>query len=135
MQSALRLRDSAAHLRPRARLGLLALLGAVAATGQAPLGLWWLSIPAFAACVAILSALPTWRAAAFAGWPHSAYPIAGKTGSAEAFGRLSTSWYASYGPTTDPEYVVVVIVEEGGLGSETAAPAARAIWEAIRVQG
>ncbi|WP_237565930.1 penicillin-binding protein 2 [Ornithinimicrobium cerasi] len=71
-------------------------------------------------------------AAAFAGWPHAAYPLAGKTGSAESFGRTATSWYASYGPTTDPEYVVVVVVEQGGLGGEVAAPAARAIWEVLR---
>ncbi|MFK5633093.1 penicillin-binding protein 2 [Ornithinimicrobium sp. LYQ103] len=73
-------------------------------------------------------------AAAFSGWPHSTYPIAGKTGSAESFGREATSWYASYGPTTDPAYVVVVVVEQGGLGSEAAAPAARAIWEALRAR-
>lgn len=74
-------------------------------------------------------------AGAFAGWPHTAYPLAGKTGSAESFGRTSTAWYASYGPTTDPEYVVVVVVEQGGLGGEVAAPAARDIWEALRTGG
>jgi penicillin-binding protein 2 len=74
-------------------------------------------------------------AAAFAGWPHAAYPLAGKTGSAESFGRTSTAWYASYGPTADPEYVVVVVVEQGGLGGEVAAPAARDIWEALRAGG
>jgi penicillin-binding protein 2 len=73
-------------------------------------------------------------AAAFRGWPHTDYPLAGKTGSAESFGREATSWYASYGPTTDPEYVVVVTVEQGGLGSDAAAPAARQIWEELRVR-
>ncbi|GGK66646.1 penicillin-binding protein 2 [Ornithinimicrobium pekingense] len=73
-------------------------------------------------------------AAAFRGWPHAAYPVAGKTGSAEAFGREATSWYASYGPVDDPRYVVVVVVEEGGLGSDAAAPAARAIWDVLREQ-
>ena len=71
-------------------------------------------------------------AGAFAGWPQADYPLAGKTGSAEAFGREATSWFASYGPTADPEYVVVVVVEEGGLGATTATPAARAIWEVLR---
>ncbi|TQM96178.1 penicillin-binding protein 2 [Ornithinimicrobium humiphilum] len=71
-------------------------------------------------------------AAAFRGWPHTAYPLAGKTGSAEAFGREATSWYASYGPADDPEYVVVVVLEEGGLGADAAAPAARAIWDVLR---
>ncbi|GAA5160792.1 penicillin-binding protein 2 [Ornithinimicrobium tianjinense] len=72
---------------------------------------------------------------AFQGWPHTAYPLAGKTGSAESFGRTSTGWYASYGPVTDPEYVVVVVVEQGGLGGDVAAPAARAIWEVLRSKG
>lgn len=70
-------------------------------------------------------------AAAFEGWPDG-YPIAGKTGSAEAFGASATAWYASYGPVPDPRYVVVVVVEEGGTGGEVAAPAAREIWEVVR---
>ncbi|WP_306154141.1 apolipoprotein N-acyltransferase [Roseovarius sp. MMSF_3281] len=67
-----RLSERAAALRPRWRWALLFALGAVAATGQAPLGLWWLSIPAFAACLAILPALPDWRAAAWGGWAMGA---------------------------------------------------------------
>ena len=75
-------------------------------------------------------------AGAFAGWPHEDYPLAGKTGSAEVFGAdWATSWYASYGPTTDPEHVVVVVVEQGGLGADVAAPAARSIWEVLRERG
>lgn len=70
-------------------------------------------------------------AAAFAGWPQD-YPIAGKTGSAESFGRQATSWFASYGPVEEPAYVVLVVVEEGGIGSDTAAPAVRQIWETLR---
>ncbi|MFK5582286.1 penicillin-binding protein 2 [Serinicoccus sp. LYQ131] len=71
-------------------------------------------------------------AQAFAGWPSQDYPVLGKTGSAEAFGQEATSWFASYGPGDDPEYVVVVVVEEAGLGAEVAAPAARDIWDALR---
>ncbi len=70
-------------------------------------------------------------APAFAGFDLEAYPVAGKTGSAEKFGARSTAWYASYGPTTDPEYAVVVVVEEGGIGGEVAAPAAREIWDLL----
>lgn len=73
-------------------------------------------------------------AGAFAGWPQGDFPLAGKTGSAESFGREATSWFASYGPTTDPEYVVVVVVEEGGLGATTATPAARQIWDVLRTR-
>jgi penicillin-binding protein 2 len=71
-------------------------------------------------------------AGAFAGFDLDSYPVAGKTGSAEAFGARATAWYVSYGPAPDPEYVVVVLVEEGGIGGEVAAPAARQIWETLR---
>ncbi|HSP61151.1 MAG TPA: penicillin-binding protein 2 [Ornithinimicrobium sp.] len=73
-------------------------------------------------------------AEAFRGWPHDELPVAGKTGSAEVFGQAATSWFASYGPVQDPRYVVVVLVEEGGLGGDAAAPAARRIWESLRLR-
>ncbi|MGB6022713.1 MAG: penicillin-binding protein 2 [Ornithinimicrobium sp.] len=70
-------------------------------------------------------------APAFAGFDLETYPVAGKTGSAEKLGARSTAWYASYGPTPDPEYAVVVVVDEGGIGGEVAAPAARQIWDLL----
>lgn len=70
----------------------------------------------------------------FAGFPLADYPLAGKTGSAEVFGQRPTSWFASYGPLPDPEYVVLVMVTESGTGAEVATPAARAIWDTIREQ-
>jgi len=66
-------------------------------------------------------------AAAFAGYPLDKHPIAGKTGTAEVFGKQDTSWFASF----DRRHVVVVMVAQGGNGGETAAPAARDIWSAI----
>ncbi|WP_229802950.1 penicillin-binding protein 2 [Planobispora rosea] len=65
--------------------------------------------------------------AAFAGFPLDKRPIAGKTGTAEVFGRQDTSWFASF----DDRYAVVVVVSQGGNGGDTAAPAAREIWSAI----
>ncbi len=73
-------------------------------------------------------------ASAFKGFDLGAYPVAGKTGSAEALGARSTAWYASYGPTSAPEYAVVVVVDEGGIGGEVAAPAARQIWDLLSRQ-
>ena len=73
-------------------------------------------------------------AGVFAGWPQAAYPIAGKTGSAEVFGKQATSWFASYGPVTSPRYAVVVMVSQAGTGGGAAAPAVRAIWETLRQQ-
>jgi penicillin-binding protein 2 len=65
----------------------------------------------------------------FKGFPFKKAAVAGKTGTAESFGRQDTSWFASFAP--DPAYVVVVVVSEGGRGAEDAAPAAREIWEGI----
>jgi penicillin-binding protein 2 len=42
-------------------------------------------------------------------------------------GKLSTSWGATY----DDNYVVVMMVSQGGTGSGTSGPAVRAIWEAL----
>ena len=63
----------------------------------------------------------------------SSYPIdvAGKTGTAEVFGKGDYAWYASYAPADDPRYVVVVLVEQGGHGGTAAAPAARMIYDAL----
>jgi penicillin-binding protein 2 len=70
---------------------------------------------------------------AFAGFPTSAYPIAGKTGSAQTGENDESphSWFISYAPVDNPKYVVAVEVELGGHGGETAAPIAREIYEAI----
>jgi len=70
---------------------------------------------------------------AFAGFPNPAFPIAGKTGSAQT-GESDApphSWFISYAPADDPKYVIAVQVELGGHGGETAAPIAREIYEAI----
>jgi len=66
---------------------------------------------------------------AFSGFPLRDIPVAGKTGTAERKPRVPYAWFAAYAPAGDPKYVVVVSVEEGGGGSQTAAPIARRILE------
>ena len=66
---------------------------------------------------------------AFAGFPLRQWPVAGKTGTAEVYGKEDTAWFVSYAPTTRPRYVVAVVVSQGGTGGGTAAPIARAIHE------
>jgi penicillin-binding protein 2 len=68
---------------------------------------------------------------AFAGFPQDRYPVAGKTGTGEVFGKKATAWFVGYGPTTRPRYVVAVVVSQGGSGSRVAAPAVREIFDAI----
>jgi penicillin-binding protein 2 len=69
---------------------------------------------------------------AFAGFPLDQWPVAGKTGTAEAFGKQDTAWFVSYAPATKPRYAVAVVVSQGGTGGLTAAPAARQIHEVLR---
>ncbi len=66
---------------------------------------------------------------AFDGFPLAEIPVAGKTGTAEAGPRVPYSWFVAYAPADDPEIVVVVNVEQGGGGSQTAAPIVRNILE------
>jgi penicillin-binding protein 2 len=63
----------------------------------------------------------------FGGFPLDQIKIRGKTGSAEVYGKQSTSWVATY----TKDYVVVMMVTQGGTGSGTSGPAVRKIWEAL----
>ncbi|MHB9052896.1 MAG: penicillin-binding protein 2 [Thermoleophilia bacterium] len=60
--------------------------------------------------------------------------IAGKSGTAQVAGKTDYAWYAAYAPASDPKYVVVVQIEQGGGGSASAAPAVRKILEALYPQ-
>jgi penicillin-binding protein 2 len=61
------------------------------------------------------------------GFPLDKVQVRAKTGSAEVYGKQSTSWLASY----DKQYVVVMQVEQAGTGSGTSGPAVRKIWETL----
>ncbi|GFP22280.1 penicillin-binding protein 2, partial [Candidatus Hakubella thermalkaliphila] len=67
-------------------------------------------------------------ARAFADFPLDQIPVAGKTGTAEVVGRQHTAWFASYAPVGDPQYIVVVMVEEAGAGGGVAAQASQEIY-------
>jgi penicillin-binding protein 2 len=68
---------------------------------------------------------------AFAGFPVSSHPVAGKTGTAEVAGKQPHSWFAAFAPAQEPEFVVVAVVEEGGHGSQVAAPIVRRVLEGL----
>lgn len=63
----------------------------------------------------------------FEGFP---IPIAGKTSTAENSHGDDHGWFVAYGPFDNPTIAVAVIVEQGGYGSDSAAPIARKIMEA-----
>ena len=66
----------------------------------------------------------SWR---MIGFPLDQVVVRSKTGSAEVYGKQSTSWVASY----SDDYVVVMMVSQGGTGSGTSGPAVRTIWETL----
>ena len=74
-------------------------------------------------------------AGVFSGFPVA---VSGKTGTAQVFGKNpngsakdDTSWFASYGPTEDPQYVVVMMVSQGGFGASTSGLGVRNIYETL----
>ncbi|MFC9692241.1 penicillin-binding protein 2 [Kribbella sp. NPDC056951] len=63
----------------------------------------------------------------FAGFPLDTIPIRAKTGTAEVFGKQTTSWMASY---TD-RYAVVMMLSQAGTGSGAGGEAVRKIYETL----
>ena len=68
---------------------------------------------------------------AFAGWPHDRYPVAGKTGTAQAGAKQDTALFAAVAPLDAPRYAVAVVLEQAGFGSTAAAPVARRVLGAL----
>ena len=62
---------------------------------------------------------------AFTGFPLSTFPLAGKTGTATTNEQQPNSWFVAWGPVPNPRYLIAVVVEGGGLGSQSAAPVVR----------
>ncbi len=74
-------------------------------------------------------------AGVFSGFPVA---VAGKTGTAQVFGKNSdgsakddSAWFASFGPVDKPRYAVVLMVSQGGFGASTAAVGVRKIYETL----
>ena len=60
------------------------------------------------------------------------YTVAGKTGSAEyetGNGTGTHSWFVGFTNVDDPDLAIAVIAEDGGTGSSTAVPIAKAIFD------
>jgi penicillin-binding protein 2 len=53
--------------------------------------------------------------------------VAGKTGTAQVYGKDDYAWFCAYAPADTPRYAVAVVVEQGGHGGSVAGPAARNI--------
>lgn len=60
-----------------------------------------------------------------------AWPVAGKTGTAEVNGKADTALFAAFGPTHDPQYAMTVVLEESGFGGANAAPVVARVFDAV----
>jgi penicillin-binding protein 2 len=69
--------------------------------------------------------------AAFAGFPLSQYPVAGKTGTAQVTGKQATSVFVAFAPANHPRYVVDSFIEQGGYGAGASAPVVRRIYDGL----
>ncbi|WP_326649901.1 MULTISPECIES: penicillin-binding protein 2 [unclassified Streptomyces] len=65
-----------------------------------------------------------WR---FGGWPQDKIPMHAKTGTAEVYGKQTTSWFVSY----TKDYTIIMTIAQGGTGSGASGPAVRNIYEAM----
>jgi penicillin-binding protein 2 len=70
-------------------------------------------------------------AGAFAGFPLDAFPIAGKTGTAQVDNKADTALFSAFGPVNAPRYQVTAVLEESGFGATSAAPVVRRIFEVV----
>lgn len=66
----------------------------------------------------------SWR---LGGFPLDKVTIRAKTGTAEVYGKQTTGWVGSY----TKDYVVVMMVSQGGTGSGSSGLGVRAIYEAL----
>ncbi len=66
-----------------------------------------------------------------AGYIFTEFPltIAGKTSTAENPHGDDHGWFVAYGPYDNPTIAIAIIIEQGGYGSDAAAPIARKIFE------
>ncbi len=65
----------------------------------------------------------------FKGWNMKEHPVYGKTGTAQRGNDPDQAWYACWVMDKNRPIVVVVTIEKGGFGADTAAPAARLILD------
>ncbi|MGQ4415517.1 penicillin-binding protein 2 [Streptomyces sp. SAS_269] len=63
----------------------------------------------------------------FGGWPQNEIPLHAKTGTAEVYGKQTTSWLATY----SKDYTVIMTIAQAGTGSGASGEAVRNIYSAL----
>ncbi|MGW1747729.1 penicillin-binding protein 2 [Streptomyces sp. NPDC002092] len=72
----------------------------------------------------ITSGTAAWK---FKGWPQDKITLHAKTGTAEVYGKQTTSWLATY----SKDYSVVMTIAQAGTGSGASGEAVRSIYSAL----
>jgi penicillin-binding protein 2 len=72
----------------------------------------------------ITSGTAAWK---FQGWPQDKITLHAKTGTAEVYGKQTTSWLATY----SKDYTVVMTIAQAGTGSGASGEAVRSIYNAL----
>lgn len=63
----------------------------------------------------------------FGGWPQGKIPLHAKTGTAEVYGKQTTSWLATY----SKDYAIIMTISQAGTGSGASGEAVRKIYNAL----
>jgi penicillin-binding protein 2 len=63
----------------------------------------------------------------FGGWPQDKIPLHAKTGTAEVYGKQTTSWLATY----SKDYTVIMTIAQAGTGSGASGEAVHNIYDAL----
>ncbi|MEU6320847.1 penicillin-binding protein 2 [Streptomyces sp. NPDC047009] len=63
----------------------------------------------------------------FGGWPQDKIPLHAKTGTAEVYGKQTTSWLATY----SSDYAVIMTIAQAGTGSGASGEAVHNIYDAL----
>ncbi len=67
---------------------------------------------------------------AFTGSKFPVSELAGKTGTATTEAKKEpTAWFVGWGPTADPTYLVVCVIDQAGYGAAASAPVVRQIFD------
>lgn len=69
--------------------------------------------------------------------PQVKIPVGCKTGTAESHAKsgMPHAWFTAFAPFEKPEILLTVLIEEGGQGSDMAAPIAKAVMKAYFERG
>ncbi|GAA1895878.1 penicillin-binding protein 2 [Streptantibioticus ferralitis] len=72
----------------------------------------------------VTSGTAAWK---FGGWPQDKITLHAKTGTAEVYGKQTTSWFDTY----SKDYAIVMTISQGGTGSGGSGQAVRNIYSAL----